>query len=130
MMISLQWFQFFIAAIRFVPLMFVSFSIVFCRVFVGRPLLRGPSGFQSRTLLAASSWRITLPARRRRLCLTMVMIRGREPYSSWLVMRCAMPRFAKFSAAFLCRCHPVHFLLIVLATMNRIHISGSVQPSS
>ena len=31
----------------------------------------------------------------------------------------------EFSVAFLCRCHPVHFLLIVLVTMNRIHIPGS-----
>ena len=34
-----------------VPLRFVSFSRMFCRVVVGRPLLRGPSGFQSRTML-------------------------------------------------------------------------------
>ena len=60
MMISFQRFQFFIAAIRFVPLRFMSFSSMFCRAVVGRPLLRGPSGFQSRILLAASSWRITL----------------------------------------------------------------------
>ena len=26
---------------------------------------------------------------------------------------------SEFSAAFLCRCHPVHFLLFVLATMNQ-----------
>ena len=38
--------RFVIAAIRFVPLMFVSFSSMFCRIVVGRPLLRGPSGFQ------------------------------------------------------------------------------------
>ena len=33
----------------------------------------------------------------------------------------------EFSAALLCRCHPVHFLPIVLVTTNRTHISGSVQ---
>ena len=36
----------------------------------------------------------------------------------------AMTRI-EFSAAFMCRCHPVHYLLFVLGTMNRIHISGS-----
>ena len=54
-MISFQWFRFFVAVSKFVPLKFVCFSRMFCRVVVGRPLLRGPSGFQSRTLLAASS---------------------------------------------------------------------------
>ena len=35
-----------------------------------------------------------------------------------------------FSATFFCRCHPVHSLQFALATMNRIHIEGSVRPSS
>ena len=36
----------------------MSFSSMFCRVVVGRPLLRRPSGFQSRTLYGArgSPW--------------------------------------------------------------------------
>ena len=49
MMISFEWFRFFIAISKFVPLKVMSFSRIFCRVVVGRPLLRGPSGLQSRT---------------------------------------------------------------------------------
>ena len=53
-----------------------------------------------------------------------------EPYVLGWSCNCVMTRL-RFSAAFLCRCQPVHFLLqFVLATMNRVHISGSVRPSS
>ena len=33
-----------------------------------------------------------------------------------------------FSTVFLCRCHPVHFLELVLETTNHIHKLESVQP--
>ena len=61
MMIYFQLFRFFIAVSTFVMLNFVSFTMMSCRVVVGRPILRGPSGFQSRTLLATSSLRHNMP---------------------------------------------------------------------